>query len=217
MRGLVNWNTGTNSNVGSNAIYCALLTPSYLPSALHAVWADVSAYECSATGYSTGGVACSISNTYTQSAAVSSTVASNPTGNKNLTLTSTTGFVQGDTVLISNAAGTVSELAVISSISSPTLTMVSNITNYTSYTTSATAYCSQFPLTTTFALATNPSWTITAGPLSTAYAVYYINGTVNSIAKPLLTYQDFGGTTTMSSGTFTITESGGVVVEALTD
>jgi hypothetical protein len=95
--------------------------------------------------------------------------------------------------------------------------MVSNITNYSSYTTSNTAYCSQFPLTTTFALAANPTWTITAGPLSTAFAVYYINATVNSVAKPLLTYQDFGGTTTMSSGTFTITESGGVVVEALTD
>ena len=216
MQGYVNWNTGSAGYNPSNAIYVALLTSAYVPSALHKVWADVSAYECSATGYTTGGQAVTLSNTYAQSAAVTSTLASNAnSGQKSVTLTSATGFVQGDVVMISNGAGTTSENGVISSISAPTLSMVGNLAN--SYTTAGSAYCSQYPLYTTFALGANPSWTITAGPLSTAYAVYYINATVNSIVKPLLTYQDFGGTTQMSSGTFTITENGGVVIERLSD
>lgn len=216
MQGYVNWNTSSAGYNPSNAIYVALLTASYVPSALHKVWADVSAFESTATGYTAGGEAVSLSNTYTQSAAVTSVLASNASASqKNVVLTSSSGFVPGDVVLVSNGAGTTSELAVISSISSPTLTMVSNLAN--AYTTAGSAYCSQYPLYTNFSLSTNPTWTISAGTLSTAYAVYYINATVNSIVKPLLTYQDFGGTTTMSSGTFTITENGGVVIERLSD
>ena len=214
MQGYVNWNTNAASYNPSKAIYVALLTPSYVPSELHSTWTDVSSYECSATGYTAGGQAVSLSNTYTQSAAVTSLMASNANASqKNVVLSSSSGFVQGDTVLVADTSG--SENAVISSISSPTLTMVSNLTN--SYTTGHAGYVSQLPLTTTFALSTNPSWTITAGTLSTAFVVYYINATVNSVTKPLLTYQDFGGTTQMSSGTFTITENSGVVIEALTD
>jgi hypothetical protein len=218
MQGMVNWNTVADTTYyPSNAIYVALLTGSYTPSALHARWADISSYECSATGYTTGGQACSLSNTYAQSSTVTSTLSANASSaQKNVTVTSGTGFTNGDVVLISNGAGTTSENAVISSGGgSGTLTMVSNLVN--SYTTAGNAYCSQYPLNTTFSLASNPSWTITGGTLSTAFAAYYINATVNGVVKPLLSYQDFGGTTQMSAGTFTITENGGVVIERLTD
>ena len=217
MQGMVNWNTGAAGYNPSNSIYVALLTSSYTPSALHKVWADVSSYECTATGYTTLGQACSLSNTYAQSSSVTTTLSSNAnSGQKNVVVTSGTNFVNGDVVLISKGDGTTSENAVISSGGgSGTLVMASNLVN--SYTTAGSAYISQYPLNTTFALSSNPSWTITGGTLSTAYAVYYINATVNSVVKPLLSYQDFGGTTQMSAGTFTITESGGVVIERLTD
>ena len=217
MQGYVNWNTSAAGYNPSKAIYVALLTSGYTPSALHKVWADVSANECSATGYTSGGQAVTLSNTYAQSSSVTSTLSSNAnSGQKNVVVTSGTGFVNGDVVLVSNGAGTTSENAVISSGGGTgTLAMVSNLVN--SYTTAGSAYCSQYPLNTTFALAANPSWTITGGTLSTAFAVYYINATINGVVNPLLTYQDFGGTTSMSAGTFTITESGGVVIERLTD
>ena len=220
MQGYVSWNTTSVTWAPSNAIYVALLTSAYVPSALHKIWADVSTNECTASGYTAGGQTVSVSNTYAQSAAVTSTLTSSANASqKNVPLTSVTGFVNGDTVLISNAAGTTSENAVIASgggsSGAGTLVMVSNLAN--SYTTGGAAYVAQYPLTTTFALTSNPSWTITAGPLSTAYAVYYVKGTVNGVASPLLSYQDFGGTTQMSSGTFTITENGGVVIERLSD
>lgn len=132
MRGYVNWNTAAASHNPSNAIYVALLTSSYTPSHLHAVLADVSAQESSATGYTAGGQAVTLSNTYTKSG-------------------------------------------------------------------------SGYPYTTQFMLAANPTWTITSGTLNYSYAVYYINATVNSIVKPLLSYQDLGANT-CTNGVVTLTE-----------
>ena len=64
MRGYVNWNTAANSTYySSNAIYVSLLTAAYTPSHSHAIFADVSATESSATGYATQAV--TLSNTYT--------------------------------------------------------------------------------------------------------------------------------------------------------
>ena len=133
MRGYVNWNTAANSSYYSNnTIYVALATAAYTPAHTHTIWANVSGSESSATGYTAGGQAVTLSNTYT----------------------------------ITGAA---------------------------------------YPYTTQFMLAANPTWTITSGTLDYHYAVYYINATVNSIVKPLLSYQDLGANT-CTSGVVTLTE-----------
>ena len=146
MRGYVNWNTVANTSYySSNAIYVMCLS-AYTPSHLHAVIADVlgAGTQSSGTGYTAGGQAVTLSNTYSKSGGA-------------------------------------------------------------------------YPYLTDFKLGVNPSWTLTTGPFTVAYAVYYINATVNSIVKPVLTYQDMGGATTLYSGTYTITESGAVVIERKTN
>lgn len=143
MRGYVNWNTGAATHTPSNAIYVALLKAAYTPLHTHAVWADVSAQESSATGYTAGGQAVTLLNTYTKTGAT-------------------------------------------------------------------------YPYTTQFMLAANPSWTITGGSLDYAFAVYYINATVNSIVKPLLTYQELGSNV-CTSGVVTLTEPAIGPINILTD
>lgn len=57
-----------------------------------------------------------------------------------------------------------------------------------------------------FSASSNPTWG-TLGSLASFtanYGVVYVNATVNSIAKPLICYQDFGGPQTVSSNTFTV-------------
>jgi hypothetical protein len=132
MRGYINWNTGAAGYNPSNAIYVALLKAAYTPSHSHKVWADVSAQESVATGYTSGGQAVTLSNTYT----------------------------------ITGGA---------------------------------------YPYVTQFMLTANPTWTITSGTLDYAYAAYYINATVNSIVKPLLSYQALGSNT-CTNGVVTLTE-----------
>ena len=54
-----------------------------------------------------------------------------------------------------------------------------------------------------FGASYNPSWGPTAS-FTANWGVAYVNGTVNSIVKPLICYPDFGGAQTVSSNTFTV-------------
>jgi hypothetical protein len=61
--GVDNW-TSDNPGVPVNGVNAALLTSSYTPQVnVDAKWADISGSECSATGYSAGGEAVTLSGT----------------------------------------------------------------------------------------------------------------------------------------------------------
>lgn len=58
----------------------------------------------------------------------------------------------------------------------------------------------------TFSTGTNPNWTTST--ISAAYALFYDSTPGTSSTNPVICYWDFGGTSSSSAGTFTLTISG---------
>lgn len=58
----------------------------------------------------------------------------------------------------------------------------------------------------TFTTATNPSWS--SSTISAAYALFYDSTPGTNSTNPVICYWDFGGTSSSSSGTYTLTISG---------
>jgi hypothetical protein len=62
----------------------------------------------------------------------------------------------------------------------------------------------------TFTTSTNPSWT--SSTISAAYALFYDSTPGTASTNPVICYWDFGGTSSSSSGTYTLTLSGSGIV-----